>query len=158
MRKLYSRKAVLDDVANLAFVVGDVREGEYTAHSLHQTFDICAPGNIDRVNRVLDLAISEVETLLTRSRHPAAKKSDSKAFEKLVCNLMHEYLVARVFYDWLTVAFPPALSANTGRTSSKTADNVIAIWKEKASEARTALESALRTTRQATLTRRIPPI
>ena len=151
MRNLYSRKAVLYDVANLAYVVGDVREGEYTAHSLHHTFDICAPGNIDRVNRVLNLAIAEVEAIVNpphgiSGRGVRGTSGYDKVYrnmEKLLRNLVHEYLVARVFYDWLTVAFPPGLSANgtrlsanvSGSSSKAVADNVISIWKEKTSEA-----------------------
>ena len=178
MRNLYSRKAVLYDVANLAYVVGDVREGEYTAHSLHHTFDICAPGNIDRVNRVLNLAIAEVEAIVNpphgisgrgivpRSRGISGYDKVYRGMEKLLRNLVHEYLVARVFYDWLTVAFPPGLSANGTRSSanvsvssSKTAtDNVISIWKEKTSEARKALEAAVRNGSTKILTRRVPPI
>lgn len=178
MRNLYSRKAVLYDVANLAYVVGDVREGEYTAHSLHHTFDICAPGNIDRVNRVLDLAIAEVEVIVSRLRGASGVKStfcvkcasgvkdESEATEQLLRNLIHEYLVARVFYDWLTVAFPPMLAANgtrmsvnVGGSSSKTAtDNVISIWKEKVSESRKALEAAVRNGNNKVVTRRVPPM
>ena len=161
MRNLYSRKAVLYDVANLAYVVGDVREGEYTAHSLHHTFDICAPGNIDRVNRVLDLAIAEVEAIV----NPPYGIS-GRVVEKLLRNLVHEYLVARVFYDWLTVAFPPGLSANgtrssanvSGSSSKATVDNVISIWKEKTSEARKTLETAVRNGSTKILTRRVSPI
>lgn len=185
MRKMYSRKAVLYDIANLAYVVGDVREGEYTAHSLHHTFDICAPGNIDRVNRMLDLAIAEVEAIVNRSRGASGVKStfgvkcasgvkdESEATEHLLRNFIHEYLVARVLYDWLTVAFPPILaangtrlsanitrsSANVGGSSSKTAtDNVISIWKEKVSEARNALEAAVRNGGSKIVTRRVPPM
>ena len=63
-RKLYDKKLVMQEVANLLYVIGDVREGEYTAHTLHNTFDICAPGNIDRAHRTLDLAVAQVETLV----------------------------------------------------------------------------------------------
>ncbi|MDE6335300.1 MAG: hypothetical protein K2L34_01900 [Muribaculaceae bacterium] len=161
MRNLYSRKAVLYDVANLAYVVGDVREGEYTAHSLHHTFDICAPGNIDRVNRVLNLAIAEVEAIVNPPHGISGR-----GMEKLLRNLVHEYLVARVLYDWLTVAFPPGLSANgtrlsanvSGSSSKAAADNVISIWKERTSEARKALETAVRNGSTKILTRRVPPI
>ena len=63
-RKLYDKKLVMEEVANLLYVIGDVREGEYTAHTLHNTFDICAPGNIDRAHKTLDLAVAQVETLV----------------------------------------------------------------------------------------------
>ena len=63
-RKLYDKKLVMQEVANLLYVIGDVREGEYTAHTLHNTFDICAPGNIDRAHKTLDLAVAQVETLV----------------------------------------------------------------------------------------------
>lgn len=63
-RKLYDKKLVMQEVANLLYVIGDVREGEYRAHTLHNTFDICAPGNIDRAHKTLDLAVAQVETLV----------------------------------------------------------------------------------------------
>lgn len=156
---MYSRKAVLYDVANLAYVVGDVREGEYSAHSLHHTFDICAPGNIDRVNRVLSLAVAEVEAILNQLSSTHCCFGSDKTMEKLIRNLVHEYLVARVLTDWLTVAFPPGLSAKFGGGSTRTfADNIISIWKGKTSEARVALVAAVRNGRRRAVSRRVPPI
>ncbi len=127
------RDIIIEDVADLAYVVGDVHSGERSAHRLHQTFDICAEGNIDRVNRILDLGTAEINLMLRHYRH------DIGVRDQLVEKCVHEYLVARVMADWLAVTLPEAAD----------------VWKEKASEARSALASA---TTCAPLLRRLPPI
>ena len=57
---VFSKEALLYDISSMAYVAGDIRADKMSAHSLHQTFDICEAGNIDRVNRLLSLAFSEV--------------------------------------------------------------------------------------------------
>lgn len=128
-----NREEIIGDVADLAYVVGDVNSDGATPHRLHQTFDICAEGNIERVNRMIDLATAEVNVMLRHYR------DDVGVRDRLVERYVHEYLVARVMYDWLSVTIP----------------EVSDVWREKASEARSALASA---TTCAPLIRRLPPI
>ena len=97
-------------------------------HSLHQTFDICEAGNIDRVNLLLSLAFSEVGLVMRGvTESPTARdvlsNSDpfpgefrlmlsagagSEAWRIRVKEAVHEYLVARVLEGWLSVTLPEA--------------------------------------------------
>lgn len=109
----------------------------------HQIKDIAEDGNIDRVKRILDLGVSECEEALypyTRNMlsefgveyRDDLPLEDSEGW--VICmivpitmshttlcyleKLIHEYLVALVLYDWLSL---------TGRES-------IAIWRDKREE------------------------
>ncbi len=193
MNKLIDREQVIHDVENLAYIVADVREGQYPAHSLHQLFDVRAPGNIDRINRLLDVAIAELHTLLPNPLRDAFSRSlngssssnytsldfsnnyTSLDFSNIVA-AAHEYLVTRVFTDWLELTLPPsaAISVATGRTSVSAttytsastsrsgADEAIRIWREKCESAKSTLlataasQSSLLT--PTAFTRRLPPL
>lgn len=149
------RDKVVHDVASLAYVAADVREGNYTAHSLHQTFDVCEAGNIDRVNRILDLAEAEARNMIgfplsDRHRQPSPETL------RYLRQLTHEYLVTRVFTDWLEIAFPPLLSTTSSVRAGS--DNIIAIWREKCEAAGKALQSAATFLSCRSFTRRLPPI
>lgn len=139
-KRLFDRKRVLYDVGNLAFVVADVREDKHSAHSLHQTFDILESGNIDRVNGILDLASAEVGVLLNRHIQSGATCKVNSPEDRLKRELVHQFLVARVLADWLSITLPEAAG----------------VWKEKAAEAFDALAASLRG--RVTVTRRVPPI
>lgn len=167
------REEVLHDVANLAYVVADVREGEYSAHSLHHTFDVCAPGNIERSNRILDLAIAEAENML-RIAEASYPHRPGGPFCRIVSSfrqlsnediiylrhLVHEYLVTKVFTDWLEIAFPPliAASASGGGAIKTGADNILSIWREKCESAKSSLLSARASLSIRCTPRRLPPI
>lgn len=170
--RLYNAESVVQDVANLVYVIADVREGQYDAHSLHHTFDLCAPGNIDRAHRILDLAGAEVEALLyggdkgmagVKFRGGTAKRGDRIRWQ-LIERLVHEYLVARVLADWLAVAFPPLLASLAATSSSRNVsrtglDSVVEQWKERSAEVWNALECAVRSmTTTVAFPRRIPPL
>lgn len=155
---MYSRKAVLYDVANLAYVVGDVREDAYSSHSLHQLFDICEPGNIDWVNRVLDTALADVALIVGDCKYTVARR-------RYIRSLVHEYLVARVFSDWLQVALPcghllerGSSSRQKGSSATRSGDDVLSIWKEKATEARMALVAAAKVRGMFAFTRKMPVV
>lgn len=84
MKLVITRKSLVYDISNIAYVMADVNTpvgnisyaGTLAAtavkdnsekrdpHSLHQLFDICNEGNIDRVNRIIDLAFSIAKALL----------------------------------------------------------------------------------------------
>jgi len=53
----FLREQLLYDIKNLAYVEGDVLPDD-AQHSKHQVQDIGEEGNVDRVTRMLDLALS----------------------------------------------------------------------------------------------------
>ena len=125
---VFSKEALLYDISSMAYVAGDIRADKMSAHSLHQTFDICEAGNIDRGNRLLSLAFSEVGLVMRGvTESPTARdvlsNSDpfpgefrlmlsagagSEAWRIRVKEAVHEYLVARVLEGWLSVTLPEA--------------------------------------------------
>ena len=52
---LFDREALFYDIANVAYVEGDVMQTE-NVHDKHQVIDIAEDGNVDRVTRLLDVA------------------------------------------------------------------------------------------------------
>lgn len=173
------REKVIYDVANLSYVVADVRRGHFSPHSLHHVFDIREPGNIDRVNGILDLAIAEVNALISSyangnaasslSARPRPASQSAKgtlrqsALSDYCVAAAHEYLVARVMADWLETAFPPALAAISlsvsGSTSLKSvsasssksgSDEAVAIWREKRDAAKAEFLASLSAASRAT--------
>lgn len=163
------RSSLLYDIANLAFVVGDVASDLKSPHSLHQIFDICAPGNIDRVDRLLDLAFAEVRTILRKiidgrccrgyDRRDESGECGTTGNEncrdfRLIlksgiinceweCRLqetIREYMTAKVMAGWLSVTLPEAAD----------------VWKEKAEDMKTALSASIFSA--SVTTRRVPPI
>ena len=123
----FHRKRLLYDISNYSFVEADVNSPDLQS-VLHQVYDICEDGNIDRVNRILQLAHAEAsEMLYPYSKIPctedevvasdvltpdsyviklALPESFSDTSLKLLSNLIHEYLVCRVLADWLSITAP----------------------------------------------------
>lgn len=160
MKELFDREKVINDVENLAYIVADVREGHYPAHSLHQTFDVSAPGNIERVNHMLDLAIAEAENMLEASSGRPDTAEEELINHSGIRAIVHEYLVGRVLTDWLETALPPpaALTATGSRSAT---DDAIRIWREKSEAAEKALKSAInsfKSYKSCCFVRRLPPI
>lgn len=119
---------------------------EAQQHERHTVQDIGEAGNIDRVTRILDLALSECSEWL----YPFTKRRiyreclDDRLTEKKVYsifmrvpedfsqttlnaieNLVHEYLVCSALADWLSIANPKKA----------------AVWKEKTEELKTAIKN-----------------
>lgn len=136
---------LLHDVRNVAYIEGESRDiAGSNGLDTHQIKDIAEDGNIDRVKRILDLGVSECEEVLYpytksplsefgveyRDNRPLDEDSEGWVICMVVpltmsrttlCyleKLIHEYLVALVLYDWLSL---------TGRES-------IAIWRDKREE------------------------
>lgn len=121
-------KTLLYDIANMAYVISDT--GYPQSHGHHRVKDICQPGNIDRVARVLGLAYAEILSVLApvlnplslnvcrdSSASPHDYRIDFSDAEELRYSLTdelklkiketaHEYMVARVLFDWLGVTLP----------------------------------------------------
>lgn len=124
----FVREQLLYDVANLGYVEGDVMSEE-VQHPRHQTQDIAQSGNVDRVTRVLDLAHadcvealysytkrdveeSELDDVLTEPEEYVIQLFLPKDFSQTTLNLIaksvHEYMVACVMADWLSITNPQA--------------------------------------------------
>lgn len=146
----FCRESLLYDISNLAYVVGDVRESKMEGHTLHQTFDICEKGNIDRVDHILRLAFAEVRAML---RHVVVREKERETHEMrlplkpgldrecvdILAGSVREYLVARVLADWLSITLPEAAD----------------VWNGKASEAALAIMARTRFSRG--VARRLSP-
>lgn len=118
----FYRSELLYDCKNLAYVEGDVMPAD-DEHSRHQVMDIGEDGNIDRVTRVLDLAIAKcVELCYPYSKTPvgSATAMDDRLHETdayvvvllvpddfsettvtLLERLIHELLLCHVLADWM---------------------------------------------------------
>ena len=121
----FLREQLLYDIKNIAWVEGDVLPDE-AQHSKHQVQDIGEEGNIDRVTRMLDLALSRC-----RERLYPYTKSDVEGGETLddildetetytiamlvpddfstttvqyLEQLIHNLLVYLVLADWMSIA------------------------------------------------------
>ena len=121
------RESLLYDIGNYSFVEGYLMDVS-DEHQRHQAIDVCEDGNVDRVNRVLNLAYSEVVEYLYPLTKRECQDGDSLANElveheeyvvelsvpdefasstlELLKNLIHEYLVCRVLADWMSITNP----------------------------------------------------
>ena len=157
----FKREDLLYDIANYSFVEGDLMEVS-DEHQRHQAIDVCEDGNIERVNRVLGLAYSEV----VESMYPYTKKEceDEEVRDNgmvvpessvvvmsvpdefasstvdLLTNLIHEYLVCRVVGDWMSITNPKSRAA----------------WDEKAEYARMKMRGCVNS-RMVRLRRKMSP-
>lgn len=127
----FTRQNLLYDIENYAFVEGDVMRTD-NEHAKHQVFDIAQDGNIDRVNRILDLAHAEcVEMMYPYTKEPCDSEDVqdnslsvkeqyqismlvpddfSKSTVSLITKLVHEYMVCRVLADWMSITNPSSQS------------------------------------------------
>lgn len=122
----FARDQLLYDIRNAAYIEGHIMPAD-SEHSRHTVIDIGEVGNVDRVTRVLDLAISHCRELL----YPYAKREidryalDDKFKERasygivmqvpedfsqttltLLERLIHEYLVCSAVADWMSITNP----------------------------------------------------
>lgn len=120
----FKREELLYDIKNMAYVEGDVMPTD-NEYDRHQVMDIGEDGNIDRVTRIMDLAIDHCTELL----YPYSKKyvDDNEErddtlteteeykiemkvptdFSKSTVNylekLIHELVVYKVLSDWMSI-------------------------------------------------------
>lgn len=121
----FLRPELLYDIRNLAFVESDVMPAD-DEHDRHQVADICEDGNVDRVTRVMDLAVAKCREML----YPYSKRevddgeernntlreqveysielllpaSFSKSTLDYLHKMLHEYIVYCVLFDWMSIA------------------------------------------------------
>lgn len=158
---VFHREQLLYDIRNYAYIEGHVW-GEENQHAQHTLVEIGEEGNIDRVNRILDVVHSaavemlypytkqelvEEEVICDRLREPKnypiimdVPATMSRTTMKLLSSLIHEFMVARVIYDWLSITHPEA------------ARN----WLDKALEAEEEIKS-IKNNRTGVLTRPMHP-
>lgn len=121
----FYREQLLYDIKNLAYVEGDVLSDE-AQHSKHQVQDIGDEGNVDRVTRMLDLALSHCrERLYPYTKEPVeggellddvlgetemytivmlVPDDFSTTTVKHLEQLIHNLLVYLVLADWMSIA------------------------------------------------------
>ncbi len=139
----FMREQLLYDIRNYAFIEGSVMETD-SQHNRHMVQDVGEAGNVDRVTRVLNLAMSKCKELLypytkndlqraelnDKLREPevygivlTVPKDFSQTTLHLLKNLIHEYLVCTAVADWLSIT-------NTEKAQ---------VWKLKAEEAQSEI-------------------
>ena len=121
----FLREQLLYDIKNLAYVEGDVLADD-AQHSKHQVQDIGEEGNIDRVTRMLDLALARCrEHLYPYTKVPVEggellddvlEETETYTIDMLVPDdfssttityleqLIHNLLVYYVLADWMSIA------------------------------------------------------
>ena len=131
IRFTLKRKAILYDIENYAFVEADTMQME-NDHQRRHIFDIAQEGNIDRVNRIMELAYCEcLNMLFPYTNTPIPDNSTIELDNKMeaseeyhICmsvpatfssttatllgKLLHEYFVCRVLADWFSLTYPDA--------------------------------------------------
>lgn len=125
----FHREQLLYDIRNYAYIEGHVW-GEENQHAQHTLVEIGEEGNVDRVNRILAVVHAaavemlypytkeeplEAEEICDRMWTPADYKikmrvpvTMSRTTLHLLNRLIHEFMVARVIYDWLSITHPEA--------------------------------------------------
>lgn len=125
MTLTFLREQLLYDIKNLAFVEGDVLADE-AQHSKHQVQDIGEDGNIDRVTRLLDLALARCREHLYpytktdveggETLNDVLAETSTYTIAMLVPDdfsittvqyleqLIHNLLVYLVLADWMSIA------------------------------------------------------
>ena len=155
---VFSREQLLYDIKNIAYVEADVMSAE-DEHQRHQVFDIAEDGNVDRVTRVMDLAVDKCREILfpltktvvdeVESRDDNLKvtavyyiylslpQSFSKTTLDYLSKLIHELIVYTVLVDWLSITDITNESAYQ-KWANKLSDVVTEIGRAKSTKIRRA--------------------
>lgn len=126
---VFHREQLLYDIKNYAYIEGHVW-GEENQHAQHTLVEIGEEGNVDRVNRILAVVHAaaiemlypytkqepiEDEIICDRMVTPTdyeivmkVPTAMSRTTLHLLNRLIHEFMVARVIYDWLSITHPDA--------------------------------------------------
>ena len=148
---------LLYDIKNTAYVFADSRkDDDKEPHGLHNIYDVCEDGNIDKVARLMDSAVEDCKELLFSMTRAKATSGGfvSDEWEEVTgspCNdedcyylalrvpwsfsatsarsmmvYAHEYIVNRVLYKWMLLAYSDGaqtfgMLAEHARESLKTA-------------------------------------
>lgn len=128
----FLRDELLYDIKNYAYIEGHVwgEDSPEIRHARHTLIEIGEEGNVDRVNRILGLVhAAAVEMLYPYTKREPVEGEEindrmwtperyriemevpvgmSQTTLHLLCRLIHEFMVARVIYDWLSITHPEA--------------------------------------------------
>ena len=124
---VFHRAQLLYDIKNYAYIEGHVW-GEENQHAQHTLVEIGEDGNVDRVNRILGVVHAaaiemlypytklepvEDEVICDKMWIPTDYKINmaipatmSRTTLHLLNRLIHEFMVSRVIYDWLSITHP----------------------------------------------------
>lgn len=129
---VFHREQLLYDIKNYAYIEGHVWGGDSpeVRHAQHTLIEIGEEGNVDRVNRILGAVhAAAVEMLYPYTKEEAEDDeficddlwipdeyyiimhvpiSMSRTTLHLLNKLIHEFMVARVIYDWVSITHPEA--------------------------------------------------
>lgn len=144
MRELCIRsEEVLADIRSAAWLEQELHP-ELDRHRRHQMADICEPDNVERVWRVLGIAIAEIRLTLLRILKPRGDLLPANELERpsgwrfafrqriapdvmeFLKEKIHEYLVAMVMADRAAVIIPQCAP----------------IWQERTAETLSALRTS----------------
>lgn len=119
----FKREELLYDIKNCSYIEGSIMETD-NDHARHMVQDVGEEGNVDRVTRILDLAVAQCKELLypyTKHevhRHELDDKFKEQSVYGIVLNvpngfsqttlnylkeLIHEYLVCRAVAEWMRI-------------------------------------------------------
>lgn len=124
---IFRRDMLLYDIENYAYIEGSVMNTETPPHNRHMVQDVGEEGNINRVDRVLDMCHAQVkealypytkheihnEQLNNKLRQPkvygiilSVPEGYSQTTLNFLEKLIHEYLVCRAVEDWMSITNP----------------------------------------------------
>lgn len=154
----FNRSQLLYDIKNIAYVEADVMPAK-EEHQRHQVFDIAEDGNVDRVTRVMDLAVGKCKEILfpltktvvdeVESRDDNLKETQvyyiylslpqsfSKTTLDYLSKLIHEFIVYTVLVDWLSITDITNESAYQ-KWANKLSDVITEIGRAKSTKIRRA--------------------
>lgn len=140
----FLRSELLHDIANYAYIESDVVRTD-DEHVRHTIADVAEDGNVERINRILDLSFAEVNEILypyTKRDVPVRVEIDdvlhvperyvlsmtlpsdmAESTINLIAKQVHEYLICRALFEWMSITNP----------------SVAEIWQSKAEMARTSI-------------------
>lgn len=128
----FKRDELLYDIKNYAYIESHVwgEDSPEIRHAQHTLVEIGEEGNVDRVNRILGVVhAAAVEMLYPYTKHDPEEEEEiddrmwtptdykivmkvpvtmSRTTLHLLNKLIHEFMVARVIYDWLSITHPEA--------------------------------------------------
>lgn len=132
------RDELLYDIKNMAYVEGENMQ-DASDEMKSRVQDVCDEGNIDRVNRMLDMAYAEcvemlfaytkrgIEPITWQNNEPKCKccnvysiemqmpETMSQTTVTLLRNCVHDYMVDYVLSDWLSINYAAAAAKWTLR-------------------------------------------
>ena len=135
----YKRTQLQYDIENYAYIEGSIMQAP-SAHNRHIVQDVGDKGNVDRITRVLDLAVDKCkEMLYPYTKHEihrteidnnlkevpvygivlSVPKTFSQTSLNLLSKLIHEYMVCEGVADWMSITNPE--KAETWKSKSQEA-------------------------------------